>query len=114
MALATANPISSAIGFAALGAGVALLVPTAFSAAYSAGSSVSAIPVVAATGWVGYLLGPPLIGYLADRIGLSAALVTIPVMLSIAGLAIRLTTAFDAADEFHREATGNPRAGVHS
>lgn len=114
MALATENPVSSAVGFAALGAGVALLVPTAFSAAYSAGSSVSAIPVVAATGWFGYLMGPPLIGYLADRVGLSAALVTIPVMLSIAAIAIRFTTAFDAADEFHQEATGSRRAGVHS
>jgi MFS family permease len=93
------------IGFACLGTGVALLVPTAFSAAHSAGRAGSAIPVVAGCGWLGYLLGPPVIGYLADRIGLSTALITIPVMISIAAIAIRYTTAFDAADEFHREAT---------
>jgi MFS family permease len=102
--LVTASPVVSVIGFATLGAGVALLVPTSFSAAYSASSAGSAIAIVAATGCVGYLLGPPLIGHLAELFGLSAALVTIPVMLSVAGVVIRFTTAFDAADEFHREA----------
>jgi MFS family permease len=101
--LAAANPIVSVVGFAGLGAGVALLVPTAFSAAYSAGGAGSAIAIVAATGWVGYLLGPPLIGHLAGRVGLSWALVTIPVMVAVAGIAIRCTSAFDRADEFHRE-----------
>jgi MFS family permease len=107
--LATANPIVSVIGFASLGAGVALLVPTAFSAAYSASSAGSAISIVAATGWLGYLLSPPLIGHLAGSIGLSAALVTIPVMISLAGIAIRFSGAFDAADEFHREPNSKHR-----
>jgi predicted MFS family arabinose efflux permease len=93
--LATADPVVSVIGFAALGAGVALLVPTAFSAAYSASGAGSAIALVAATGWVGYLLGPPLIGHLAGRVGLAGALVTIPVILAAAGVAIRCSRAFD-------------------
>ena len=101
--LATADPVVSVIGFAGLGAGVALLVPTAFSAAYSASSAGSAIALVATTGWVGYLLGPPLIGHLAGWVGLSAALITIPVMISVAGAVIGCTGAFDAADEFHRD-----------
>lgn len=100
--LVAADPVISVIGFASVGAGVALLVPTAFSAAYSADTGGSAIALVAATGWVGYLLGPPLIGHLAEWVGLSAALVTIPVVLSVAALAISATSAFDAADEFHR------------
>ncbi len=100
--LAAGDPLVSVIGFASLGAGVALLVPTAFSAAYTAGSGGSAIALVAATGWVGYLLGPPLIGHLAQWAGLSVALVTIPVVISVAALAIAATPAFDAADEFHR------------
>jgi MFS family permease len=90
--LATANPVLSVIGFAGLGAGVALLIPTAFSAAYSASGAGSAIAIVAATGWVGYLLGPPLIGHLSELVGLSGALVT-----------IGFTTALDEADNFHRE-----------
>ncbi|GBG40504.1 hypothetical protein NJB14197_52270 [Mycobacterium montefiorense] len=100
--LVVASPVVSVIGFACLGAGVALLVPTAFSAAYSAGNAGSAIAIVAAGGWLGYLLGPPLIGHLADRIGLPGALVTIPVMVSVAAIAIRCTSAFQAADDFHR------------
>ncbi|OBI94040.1 MFS transporter [Mycobacterium asiaticum] len=100
--LASANPVLSVIGWASLGAGVALLVPTAFSAAYSAGNGGSAIAIVAATGWAGYLLSPPLIGHLAQWVGLSAALVGIPVVILIAAAAIAGTPAFDAADEFHR------------
>jgi predicted MFS family arabinose efflux permease len=97
--LATANPVIGVLGFASLGAGVALLVPTAFSAAYTAGGAGPAIASVAATGWLGYLLGPPLIGHLAEKVGLSAALATVPVMISIAAVVIRCTTAFDAARE---------------
>ena len=82
---------------------MALLVPTVFSAAYSASSAGSAISIVAATGWLGYLLSPPLIGHLAGSIGLAAALVTISVVIALAGIAIRFSSAFDAADEFHRE-----------
>ncbi|MDT5220099.1 MAG: hypothetical protein QOF15_2204 [Mycobacterium sp.] len=105
--LAAANPVVSVLGFACVGAGVALLVPTAFSAAYSAGSGGSSIAFVAATGWVGYLLGPPLIGHLAQWVGLSAALLTIPVVMSIAAISIVCTTAFDGADEFHRDRSGS-------
>ncbi len=103
VALATGSPVAGVLGFASLGAGVALLVPTAFSAAYSASAAGSAIALVAATGWVGYLLGPPLIGHLAGLAGLGAALVTIPVMMAVVAVAIRFSPAFDKADEFHRE-----------
>jgi MFS family permease len=101
--LAIGNPVVAVAGFACLGVGVALLVPTAFSAAYGAGGAGSAIALVAATGWLGYLLGPPLIGHLADRVGLSAALITIPVLMTVVGITIRCATAFDRADEFHRQ-----------
>lgn len=104
--LVTADPVLGVVGFAALGAGVALLVPTAFSAAYAAGGAGSAIPMVAAIGWLGYLLGPPLIGHLAGVIGLPAALTTVPVMIAVAGIAVRCSSAFDAADRFHRHGHG--------
>ncbi|OBJ64412.1 MFS transporter [Mycobacterium colombiense] len=101
--LVAASAWVSVLGFAALGVGVALLVPTAFSAAYGASGAGSAIAIVAATGWLGYLLGPPLIGHLSGWVGLSAALVTIPVMMAIVGIAIRCSPAFDKADDFHRD-----------
>lgn len=101
--LVAASAWVSVLGFAALGIGVALLVPTAFSAAYDASGAGSAIAIVATTGWLGYLLAPPLIGHLSGRVGLSAALITIPVMMAIVGIAIRCTPAFDRADDFHRD-----------
>nr|WP_128619475.1 MFS transporter [Mycobacterium lepraemurium] len=104
--LATAHAAAGVLGFVALGVGVALLVPTAFSAAYGACGAGSAIASVAATGWLGYLLGPPLIGHLSGWVGLSGALVTIPVMMTIVAVAIRYTQAFDTADEFHRAPAG--------
>ena len=98
--LVTANLVVTLLGFAALGAGVALLVPAAMTAAYSPIDAGTAIAVVAAIGWVGYLIGPPLIGQVAQWAGLSAALVTVPIMMTLVAIAIRFTNAFDAADAF--------------
>jgi MFS family permease len=98
--LVTANFMVTLLGFAALGAGVALLVPAAMTAAYSPSDAGTAIALVAAIGWVGYLIGPPLIGQLAQWAGLTAALVTVPVMMTLVAIAIRFTNAFDAADAF--------------
>jgi Major Facilitator Superfamily len=102
MMLSTPNPVAGVVGLAALGAGVALLVPTSFSAAFSVSSAGSAIAIVAAIGWLGCLLGPPLIGLAADVVGLRNALFIVPVMLSIAGITARCTAAFEAADQFHQ------------
>ena len=98
--LVTANLVVTLLGFAALGAGVALLVPAAMTAAYSPIDAGTAIAVVAAIGWVGYLIGPPLIGQVAQWAGLSAALTTVPIMMTLVAIAIRFTNAFDAADAF--------------
>lgn len=98
--LITANVVLTLLGFAALGAGVALLVPAAMTAAYSPIDAGTAIAAVAAIGWVGYLIGPPLIGQLAQWAGLSAALVTVPIMMTLVAIVIRSTNAFDAADAF--------------
>jgi len=98
--LVTANLALTLLGFAALGAGVALLVPAAMTAAYSPVDAGTAIAVVAAIGWVGYLIGPPLIGQVAQWAGLPVALATVPIMMMLVGIAIRFTNAFDAADTF--------------
>ncbi|OAA27701.1 Major Facilitator Superfamily transporter [Frankia sp. EI5c] len=62
-------------GFAALGAGLACVVPAAFSAAgqrsMRAGAPAGpAIALVSALGYSGWLAGPPLIGGLAELVGL--------------------------------------------
>lgn len=96
--LITADFTATLVGFAALGAGVALLVPAAMTAAYSPSDAGTAIALVAAVGWVGYLIGPPLIGQLAQHAGLPTALATIPVMMALVAIAVRFTHAFDAAE----------------
>ncbi len=98
VALLTRQPVTALIGFAAMGIGLALLVPSAFSAAGSASdarsNSGSAIATVSALGWLGFVSGPPLIGHLADLTGLGTALWVLPLLtLIIAGTA-RFGTAF--------------------
>jgi MFS family permease len=71
------------VGFAALGIGLACVVPLVFVAA--AGNDPEPGPALAAVstpGYVGFLLGPPVIGGLAEVVGLGAALALLPVLLA--------------------------------
>jgi MFS family permease len=75
------------LGFAGLGVGLACVVPLVFVAA--AGNDPEPGPALAAVstaGYVGFLLGPPAIGGLAELVGLGAALAVLPVLL--AGVAL--------------------------
>jgi MFS family permease len=79
LALLTAQPIPVLIGFGAVGAGFATIVPQVFTAAGRV-PSISAGPALAITttlGYTGFLIGPPLIGFIAEAIGLRAALAII-------------------------------------
>ncbi|WP_346619820.1 MFS transporter [Blastococcus montanus] len=70
-------------GFAALGAGLACTVPVVFSAAADGEREVGpALAAVTTPGYLGFLLGPPAIGGLAEVVGLSAALALLPVLLA--------------------------------
>jgi MFS family permease len=72
--LAIGQPVAAIAGFAILGLGIANAIPLLFSAAGRvppAGSSMSAVFTI---GYMGFLVGPPLIGFLADAIGLPGAL----------------------------------------
>lgn len=67
------------VGFAVLGAGLACVIPAAFSAAARAANLVglpagAVIAVVSSVGYAGWLTGPPLIGGLAELVGLRGAL----------------------------------------
>jgi len=86
--LAVDQPWAVLAGFGLLGAGLALVVPTVFTAAGSvpgvhAGRGVA---TVSAFGWVGFVAGPPLIGLLASASSLRWALVLVPVLVT--GLAV--------------------------
>lgn len=78
--LALAVVFSSAwvalIGFAGIGFGFATIVPLTFSAAgqMSNAGSGTAIASVATKGYLGFLVGPPLIGFISQFVNLSFAL----------------------------------------
>jgi MFS family permease len=83
---------STIAGFACLGIGLALVVPTVFSAAgrLQGLDSGTAIATVSACGWVGFVCGPPLIGELASTTSLASALGVLPVFTAC----IVVSTAF--------------------
>lgn len=76
VALLIGNPVAAIIGFAGMGAGLAVVVPTVFRAAGSHPEVPPAIGLasVSMIGYFGFLIGPPLIGSAGDLIGLPKAL----------------------------------------
>lgn len=89
IALATDTALVALVGFAVLGAGVALVVPTVFSAAGQLPRLAPgvAIATVSACGWAGFVCGPPLIGTMAGLVGLRLALAIIPVLSLVIAIA---------------------------
>jgi Major Facilitator Superfamily len=89
--LLSSNAIVALIGFAALGAGVAVVVPTVFSVAGAIPGvpSAAGIAAVSGFGWAGFVCGPPLIGQLAEATSLPAALAVVPLLTAFIALAAR-------------------------
>jgi MFS family permease len=75
-------PATVLAGFGCLGIGLALVIPTVNSAAgrLPGLSPGTAIAMVSAWGWAGYVFGPPVIGELASATSLTAALGILPVL----------------------------------
>jgi len=76
LALLVGSTPAALVGFAAMGAGLGVVVPVLFRAAgstpgVSAGAGIAAVSTV---GWLGFLAGPPAIGFAADAVGLRTAL----------------------------------------
>jgi MFS family permease len=84
--------VSTIAGFACLGIGLALIVPTVFSAAgrLPGLNPGTAIATVSACGWLGFVCGPPMIGWLASVTSLRLALGVLPVLTTC----IVIVTAF--------------------
>ncbi len=95
MALGLLVPLApvAILGFVAVGMGFAAVVPIAFRRAANLegvepGTGVAAVATVAYTG---FLAGPPLIGLLAEAVGLRLALALVPLMaLAVAALTLAL------------------------
>jgi MFS family permease len=99
LALVAAAPVPAVLGFACLGAGMSGVVPIVFRAAghvpgMTAGVGLAA---VSSTGYLGFLVGPPTIGGLAELTGLPTALGVL-VALAAAVALLAPTTRFARAD----------------
>ncbi len=91
--LALADPVAAVAGFALLGAGLSCLVPIVFSATGSVSGvhSGAAIAAISTVGYLGFIVGPPLIGGLGELVTLPAALgVVVALTMLIALMARRL------------------------
>ena len=76
LALVSDSTPAALFGFAAMGAGLGVVVPVLFRAAGSTpGVSASVgVAAVSTIGWLGFLSGPPVIGFAAGTLGLRSAL----------------------------------------
>ncbi len=77
-ALAVGTPAAGVAGFALMGIGLAAVFPLALRAAgRDAAHTGPELAAVSTVGYTGFLLGPPLIGVLAEASGLAAALLVV-------------------------------------
>jgi predicted MFS family arabinose efflux permease len=85
VALITRAPAPAIVGFAVMGLGLAAVFPLALRAAGAdpdqAGPALAAVSTV---GYTGFLAGPPVIGLLAELLGLAGALALVGVLLGLA------------------------------
>lgn len=89
LGLAIGMPVvaGAAVGFTLVGAGVAVVIPLAFSAGANLGRSATALSLVAASSYAGSIAGPAVIGIVADRSGLRVAL-AIPLVAALVIVAL--------------------------
>lgn len=82
-AIITTQPLVVLLGFAAVGLGVANVIPMAFSAAGKLSSLPPGVGIagVAAIGYAGFLAGPPLIGLVAEATSLRISLLLVTLLV---------------------------------
>ena len=96
LALASSLPVLVIIGFAMVGYGVSTVIPIAYMVA---GRSKTmrpsvALAAVSTVGFTGFLIGPPVIGFIAHEIGLRYALgLVIILAMGVFFLSSRIKTA---------------------
>ncbi|HEY7928015.1 MAG TPA: MFS transporter [Candidatus Dormibacteraeota bacterium] len=110
--VAASAPVGLA-AFAAMGAGLGVVVPILFRAAGSIpGVSTSVgVAAVSTIGWLGFLAGPPAIGFTAGAVGLRAALFIVVVAIASLLFLARCAAPRSAHLSESRHAVGTP-AGV--
>lgn len=81
------------VGFALLGLGLAVTVPLAVTAAGTLGGGGTSVAAVVACGYLGMLTGPPVVGFVAQQVGVRTALAIVVALVAvIVVLAGRLDT----------------------
>ena len=84
--------VSVIAGFACLGIGLALVIPSVNSASGRLpGGTGTAIAMVSAFGWAGFVFGPPVIGQIASATSLTVALLLLPVLTALIAVATART-----------------------
>jgi len=91
VALVVARPVATLAGFACVGLGLANIVPILFAAAgrvpgIATGTGIAA---VAAVGYFGFLVGPPLIGFVAQLTSLTIGLGVVVFLMALIALFAR-------------------------
>jgi MFS family permease len=90
LALAFPEPLVAIAGFAVMGAGLSVVFPLALRAAGMHGEGTGPdLAAVSTVGYVGFLAGPPLIGWLADASSLRAALAVVSGLCLVAAVSAR-------------------------
>src|SRR5262245_48691312 len=87
-ALLVRTPAAALAGWAVLGAGLSTIVPITFRAAGRAlpAAPSAGVAAVSTIGWLGFLLGPPVIGFVSSSSSLAVGLVL--VVISVTGAAL--------------------------
>ena len=97
------------VGIALWGAGTALVFPAAMSAGgEQPGRAADAIAAVSTIGYGGFLIGPPLIGILAEQVGLGTALWILPALA--VGVVVLAPVVAPPRPRTALEPTSRPRA----
>src|SRR5262249_4228588 len=91
LALVIGSTPAALVGFAAMGAGLGVVVPVLFRAAGSTTGVAAGVGIAAVStlGWLGFLAGPAAIGFAAAIVGLRTALAIVVVATAMVALLAR-------------------------
>jgi MFS family permease len=102
------EPVPAVIGFALCGLGIANAVPLLFSAAGRLDPPGPSLAATFTLGYMGFIVGPPVIGILADQIGLPSTLS----LLLLAALAVTVLGGRATASKKPRRTTDEVAAAA--
>ena len=90
LVVAADSPFTALAGFAAAGAGFSSIIPVVF----AAGGRIRAVPeavgvaTVSGLGYLGFLVGPPLIGFVSEATSLRSGLLVVVILSAVAAVLV--------------------------